>query len=586
MRFLFNLVWFWACLGECSNVLKFVTAHEDQYFLPKNGASRSQLQSSNTQLNWLELKGGVAGGKAISMKKRKKKQQEGKDIAAVVPHQVQSKSSTILRSQLTALVTVDSVLLTAVSLGAARAGAWGEGGGPVDRAFWGALAACVVTTTAAHPALAVGAVRLATRRAPPAERSEEQVAFGKFQKQYLFVQLLSTFTEFIQGAYLYKLYESYGYQMKDTATLYLSGFVSALLGGFAIGKLIDRYGRRKGCVAQLLLNAAQCQLLRSRRFPVLLLGRVLSGVASSLATAYECWLVSEHLGRGFAPALLADTMAKTALGLGAAAVLSGVLSGALVERWGLGPRSVFDLCSAVSLATIGLVLATWNENFGARLGEGERKVTAREALHTITKAPKILFLGITQCMFDSAMMLFVFMWTPLLLHLSGTSSAPAPNLGLVFSCFMIAIMIGSSVPKLAAGALGIPPEKVLLGVVGLGGVTLASLTRQRSIGWALATFLAFEVSVGAYFPLIGALKAQAIPERLRATIMNIFKVATNAIVICLLRGPVGATWPMEKKQVVIYVVAGTFMLIGFSAQICNLLYFNSKHKNSIIQPEE
>ncbi|CAM9917573.1 unnamed protein product, partial [Heterosigma akashiwo] len=112
MRFLFNLVWFWACLGECSNVLKFVAAaHEDQYFLPKNGASRSQLQSSNTQLNWLELKGGVAGGKAISMKKRTKKQQEGKDIAAVVPHQVQSKSSTILRSQLTALVTVDSVLV-------------------------------------------------------------------------------------------------------------------------------------------------------------------------------------------------------------------------------------------------------------------------------------------------------------------------------------------------------------------------------------------------------------------------------------------------------------------------------------------
>jgi hypothetical protein len=40
-----------------------------------------------------------------------------------------------------------------------------------------------------------------------------QREFSSFQWTFLSVQLVATFVDFIQGPYLYKVYESYGYGM-------------------------------------------------------------------------------------------------------------------------------------------------------------------------------------------------------------------------------------------------------------------------------------------------------------------------------------------------------------------------------------
>lgn len=41
----------------------------------------------------------------------------------------------------------------------------------------------------------------------------QQKEFSSFQRNFLVVQLVATFVDFIQGPYLYKVYESYGYSM-------------------------------------------------------------------------------------------------------------------------------------------------------------------------------------------------------------------------------------------------------------------------------------------------------------------------------------------------------------------------------------
>jgi hypothetical protein len=41
----------------------------------------------------------------------------------------------------------------------------------------------------------------------------ERRAFGAFQARFLVVQLVATFVDFIQGPYLYKVYDTYGYSM-------------------------------------------------------------------------------------------------------------------------------------------------------------------------------------------------------------------------------------------------------------------------------------------------------------------------------------------------------------------------------------
>lgn len=43
-------------------------------------------------------------------------------------------------------------------------------------------------------------------------------------------------------------------------------------------------------------------------------------------------------------------------------------------------------------------------------------------------------------------------------------------------------------------------------------------------------FLLFEFCVGIYFPSMGTLKSLLVPERIRATVYNIYRVPLNAIV--------------------------------------------------------
>jgi Sugar-tranasporters, 12 TM len=68
--------------------------------------------------------------------------------------------------------------------------------------------------------------------------------------------------------------------------------------------------------------------------------------ASLLATAFECWMVSEHLARGYAPALLPITFSTFIGASGAVAVASGLTASQAVEKgWGLA--APFDLSAGV-----------------------------------------------------------------------------------------------------------------------------------------------------------------------------------------------------------------------------------------------
>jgi len=61
-----------------------------------------------------------------------------------------------------------------------------------------------------------------------------------------------------------------------------------------------------------------------------------------------------------------------------------------------------------------------------------------------------------------------------------------------------------------------------------------SSDEERCLRISLAAFLAFEFSVGVYFPSIGVLKSEIVPEAVRGTTYNIYRVPLNAIVVCLL----------------------------------------------------
>lgn len=129
---------------------------------------------------------------------------------------------------------------------------------------------------------------------------------------------------------------------------------------------------------------ASCLTKHSPNFWVLLLGRLLGGIATSLLfSAFESWAVAAHSAAGYEQRLLADLFTKAVfLGNGLMAIGSGLLGNLLVEGLGLGPVAPFDAAAAVLLAGGAAIHVSWTENYGDR-GAGDLGGQFRHALTTI-----------------------------------------------------------------------------------------------------------------------------------------------------------------------------------------------------------
>ena len=57
-------------------------------------------------------------------------------------------------------------------------------------------------------------------------QSVSNLNFIKFQRSFFFVFFLALLGDWLQGPYVYKLYNYYGYQEHQIATLYVAGFAS------------------------------------------------------------------------------------------------------------------------------------------------------------------------------------------------------------------------------------------------------------------------------------------------------------------------------------------------------------------------
>jgi MFS family permease len=95
--------------------------------------------------------------------------------------------------------------------------------------------------------------------------------------------------------------------MTWVSRLFLTGFASTALFGPVVGRLCDSYGRKAGTLAFSLLYSLGAYSTKSPLLSVLLVGRVLGGIGTSLLfSAPEAWLVGEA-GREGVESSLGDT---------------------------------------------------------------------------------------------------------------------------------------------------------------------------------------------------------------------------------------------------------------------------------------
>ena len=114
------------------------------------------------------------------------------------------------------------------------------------------------------------------------------------------VYFLAMLADWLQGPYLYRLYEDYGFLHEQIAAFYMVGYGTAMVAGPLMGGLADRHGRKKMSMVFCGIYALCCLCKLSSSFLFLVLGRFFSGIATALLTStFESWMLAEHDRMGF-----------------------------------------------------------------------------------------------------------------------------------------------------------------------------------------------------------------------------------------------------------------------------------------------
>lgn len=370
--------------------------------------------------------------------------------------------------------------------------------------------------------------------------------FESFRNKYLGVYLLMVAGDWLQGPYVYSLYSKYGFSHSEIALLFVVGFGASMVMGTFVGSLADSRGRKRFCLLYAVLYVASCCTKHVDNFYALLLGRLLGGVATSLlCSTFESWLVCECNAKQYGESKLAEVFAWQTLGNSLVAIGSGVLGQVASDAFPMtlampgvyvgGYTVPFDLASLAMVLGGVLCALTWEENYGERQQVETFPLAAlKQGLHVLWESPSVLVCGLVQSLFEGAMFSFVFEWSPALTP-SGGESVPY---GTIFATFMVCCMAGSLLVRPALDYLGKPqdvlPWVFLASAVGLGAVPLQVYWSRSDL--ALYGFLVFEMMVGMYYPLMGMLKSQIVPEQHRTTLYNLFRIPLNGIVLVVLLG--------------------------------------------------
>merc|ERR1711972_311512 len=138
-------------------------------------------------------------------------------------------------------------------------------------------------------------------------------------------------------------------------------------------------------------------------------------------------MVSEHNRRNFDGELLGGTFSLAVFGNSLVAILAGEVGQIAADSFDLqelttnvhygGYCSPFDVAILfLAVATLAIFM-TWGENYGSK--SSNASTTALQdslsvAFQTVLRNQQVLCCGLVCALFEAAMFIFVFMWTPAL----------------------------------------------------------------------------------------------------------------------------------------------------------------------------
>eukprot|EP01062_Namystynia_karyoxenos_P006591 TRINITY_DN12311_c0_g1_i1.p1 TRINITY_DN12311_c0_g1~~TRINITY_DN12311_c0_g1_i1.p1 ORF type:complete len:589 (+),score=144.12 TRINITY_DN12311_c0_g1_i1:119-1768(+) len=368
---------------------------------------------------------------------------------------------------------------------------------------------------------------------------QEGATLAAFQKRYLAPYLLATFADWIQGPYQFKVYLTYGLTEGQIGILYIAGFGSSLVLGTWVAAAADRMGRRAGCLLYCACCGLSCLTKNSPVYGVLLIGRVLGGIAASLLFAtYEAWCVTAARAADLPHRCIGAVFTNAGFLNGMVAIVASLVGHFLVAASGGNFVAPFNFAPLVLFIAAALLLR-WEENYGTPSAEGDAPASdgLSEGLRLICSEVQLPLLGLIGSLFDAALYIFIFLWT-LGLEARSTTAAALPH-GIAFAVFMGWCMTGALVCEaaLAPGdgratpggrATVVVGALLWLAILGLS----PPLVRGSGFTLVFCGFCAFEFCAGGYQPAVALLRAVHLKEEGRAAATAIFRMPTN-LAVCL-----------------------------------------------------
>ncbi|KAL7541550.1 hypothetical protein ACHAXR_011032 [Thalassiosira sp. AJA248-18] len=188
-------------------------------------------------------------------------------------------------------------------------------------------------------------------------------------------------------------------------------------------------------------------------------------------------------------------------------------------------------------------------------------------IHTVWNTPNILVCCVIGSIFEGAMYIFIFLWTPALTSLQEQIGYRQGDIeeteitestekdihtdselpfGWIFSTFMVCCMLGTITFSRLSNA-GIPASKCLAGILALASLSCIAMACPSSSGLSSGAsssantpqylgMMVYEFCIGFYYPAMGTVKGTIVPEDQRAAIYNVFRLPLNLLVLVYLVG--------------------------------------------------
>mmetsp|Transcript_147993 Transcript_147993/g.475187 ORF Transcript_147993/g.475187 Transcript_147993/m.475187 type:complete len:502 (-) Transcript_147993:217-1722(-) len=414
--------------------------------------------------------------------------------------------------------------------------------------------------------------------ARPTAGDELPAGFRKFQMKYLTVWALCVAADWLQGPYVYALYAAYGFTSAEIAQLFVAGFGSSMVFGCIVGTVTDKFGRKKCCIMYCLLYIASCMTKHFKQYQILMFGRITGGLATSmLFSCFECWMVSEHTQRhNFSGGLLGYMFGMMFTVMYSVAILSGLAGQVVADAFTFGPMlgeggifytggycCPFDLAILCLIVGLLLIIPGFEENYGNAEGDASSSLmdNLKDAVRILGKDKRALLLGVVVSSFEGSMFAFVFNWTPAL----NSTTIPPPH-GVIFALFMMSCMCGASMSTLLGSSMKPATRLNVTFASGFACFVMASHAvasgAEDNLRLSLTAFLMFEFCVGVYFPSVGVLKSEIVPEAVRGTVYNIYRIPLNAIVVGLLLSNISMATCFKLNAVLLLISLGCMVAIS------------------------